>query len=395
MEESIVFIVAATTGRGDPPSNMRVFWDRIMDAELPEDALEHLHFSIFGLGDSSYENYNCIARALHKRFNGLGAQEFVARGLGDDQEIGGYLKSWNLWLDSIISKCLNIFHSKNLSQQFPLMISLLSKWNQPNLFEGLIQNPFYSEMQNLVQNKTQPDIPKIIQKCENFQAFQLSKTQEIDLFSWKKCDYIPIKVLSNKLMTAEDHFQKVYHLQLQLTNSTGTDSSSFFEIFSKLQTSFNPGDCLQIIYKNSIEDAKKLIKYFPDEAETPFFFRSFKSHKHFLHESISPDQGQTLSHLLVNYFDINKPLDFDSIKKLGQYTELEEIYQEKLEEMDYEEYIDYVVREKRNLSEILFDFRVKKLDPAFLFNSLHVLRPREYSVAGLAYKKETNSFGKF
>lgn len=56
-----VFVVS-TTGDGVAPSNMRTFWNYIRQRSLPAHKLRHVHFAIFGLGDSSYEHYNAAAR---------------------------------------------------------------------------------------------------------------------------------------------------------------------------------------------------------------------------------------------------------------------------------------------------------------------------------------------
>ncbi len=53
---------------------------------------------------------------------------------------------------------------------------------------------------------------------------------------------------------------------------------------------------------------------------------------------------------------MNAP-SYDFIKKLSHYTE--NIYQEKLLEMSFEEYLEYVIDYKRSLLEVLFDFQIK------------------------------------
>jgi sulfite reductase alpha subunit-like flavoprotein len=56
-----VFIVS-TTGDGDPPMNMKHFWNFLLRRSLPRDALKGVKAAVFGLGDSSYEKYNAAAR---------------------------------------------------------------------------------------------------------------------------------------------------------------------------------------------------------------------------------------------------------------------------------------------------------------------------------------------
>jgi len=105
--EKLAVFVAATTGDGDAPDNMKVrcvahvltcgnicdrhghpaqgFWRFLLQRNLPKTALDKLAFSVFGLGDSGYAKFNATARKLQQRLLQLGASEFCSRGLGDDQ----------------------------------------------------------------------------------------------------------------------------------------------------------------------------------------------------------------------------------------------------------------------------------------------------------------------
>jgi sulfite reductase alpha subunit-like flavoprotein len=50
------------------PSNSRTFWKKLLRKKLPSSYLEHVHFALFGLGDSSY------AKCVDKRFQAISAQ---------------------------------------------------------------------------------------------------------------------------------------------------------------------------------------------------------------------------------------------------------------------------------------------------------------------------------
>ena len=59
----VVFIVA-TTGDGDPPATMIKSWKFLLRRDLPQGSLSALKFSVFGLGDSTYEKFNAMAKKL-------------------------------------------------------------------------------------------------------------------------------------------------------------------------------------------------------------------------------------------------------------------------------------------------------------------------------------------
>ncbi|KAL5974498.1 multidrug-resistance type transporter [Asimina triloba] len=88
-EETVIFIVS-TTGQGDTPDSMKVFWRFLLQRNLSRQWLEGLHYAVFGLGDSGYQKYNFAAKKLDKRLADLGASPIIERGLGDDQHPSGY-----------------------------------------------------------------------------------------------------------------------------------------------------------------------------------------------------------------------------------------------------------------------------------------------------------------
>jgi len=56
----------STTGQGDLPANSRAFWKKLLRKKLPPTYLKQVDFAIFGLGDSSYPQYDvaCISQAV-------------------------------------------------------------------------------------------------------------------------------------------------------------------------------------------------------------------------------------------------------------------------------------------------------------------------------------------
>lgn len=60
-EETVIFIVS-TTGDGETPTNMSISWKFLLQKSLSSTFLQNTKFAIFGLGDSSYDKYNAVAR---------------------------------------------------------------------------------------------------------------------------------------------------------------------------------------------------------------------------------------------------------------------------------------------------------------------------------------------
>jgi NADPH-ferrihemoprotein reductase len=78
-----VFLVA-TYGEGDPTDNAAKFYEWLNSDGLESDFLANVDFSVFGLGNTQYENYNKIGRGVNAGMEKLGATRVVEYGEGDD-----------------------------------------------------------------------------------------------------------------------------------------------------------------------------------------------------------------------------------------------------------------------------------------------------------------------
>jgi sulfite reductase alpha subunit-like flavoprotein len=99
-DERLVVFVIATTGEGEAPDNMKKSWRFLRRQDLPRKSLADVEFAVFGMGDSSYEKFNAIARMMNSRLQQLGAKELVTRGLGDDQSEYGFMTDLDPWLQT-------------------------------------------------------------------------------------------------------------------------------------------------------------------------------------------------------------------------------------------------------------------------------------------------------
>jgi sulfite reductase alpha subunit-like flavoprotein len=135
---SLVVFVVSTTGQGEPPSNMCKFWKAVMKKGLPVGLFSNMNYTVFGLGDSSYENYNVIARKLFIRLKQLGATPICDKGLGDDLHDFGYEAEYHPW-------CQTLWQS--LQKFFPLL-------NQMEYISGLLPPMYdikFTENENYVE----------------------------------------------------------------------------------------------------------------------------------------------------------------------------------------------------------------------------------------------------
>jgi sulfite reductase alpha subunit-like flavoprotein len=87
---------------------MMNFWKFLLRKSLPSDSLTKLNFGVLGLGDSSYQKFNFVAKRLHKRLVQLGANPIQNVGLCDDQHDLGLGAVLFPWLDGFWKKTIEI-----------------------------------------------------------------------------------------------------------------------------------------------------------------------------------------------------------------------------------------------------------------------------------------------
>ncbi|XP_027079113.2 NADPH-dependent diflavin oxidoreductase 1-like isoform X2 [Coffea arabica] len=130
-EETVIFVVS-TTGQGDVPDSMKGFWRFLLQRSLSKEWLKGVDYGVFGLGDSSYQKYNFVAKKLDKRLLDLGARSLIERGLGDDQHPSGYEGALDPWMSKLWKTLYN--KAPNLFPNDPNTATLNGTWvDQPKI----------------------------------------------------------------------------------------------------------------------------------------------------------------------------------------------------------------------------------------------------------------------
>ncbi|GMM38917.1 NAPDH-dependent diflavin reductase [Saccharomycopsis crataegensis] len=357
LETKIIIFVASTFGNGDNPKNTKKFWRFLLQRKLPRNEfLDHIEFSTFGLGDSSYPRYNFFIRKLHSRLRQLGAKEISPRGEGDEQSPEGVEAFYKEWEDSLIN---------NIITKYP-MISKTPKMN-----EDYIAPPKYRVEVETNRPKRKTDVN--IQDVSNTRFIGPSNDDEEIRLGEVQC---------NDRLTSEDHFQDVRHFTIKDINGA---------------IQYNSGDIISLYPSNSVDDVNQLLESQGWEEIADYKIKiSQDTEEYKLNIEGGLVQPLTLRSLITHHLDIMsipRRSFFMSIYKFAS----DEREREKLQEFSQLEFTEdlynYADRPRRSILETVTEFFSLKIPVAHVLDIFPILRPRLFSIASaLSSFPESNSF---
>jgi len=341
--EPLVVYVVSTTGQGEEPDNMKKTWRFLLRKSLPLNSLSGQRHAVLGLGDSSYTKFNHVAKKLSKRLVQLGGSELLGPGLGDDQH--------DLGPDFVIDSWLEQFWELAL-QLYPLPPGLepIGKQVKPP--------PKY--------NLEWIDQPGPIHS--NGTAYADSEYNQGNPFN--------STVISCSRQTPVNHFQDVRLVSLDISESS---------------LKYNPGDVALVQPSNLEENVDLFFSLFPDlDPEAWFTLSSSDPNTPLPPTSILP-QPCTVRRAVQTYFDIQSIPRRHFFELLVHFT-TDETEKEKFVEFDtaegQQELYEYCNRPRRNILEVLYDFRFTTPNIPFnyLFNLIPAIKPRAFSICSSQLK---------
>ncbi|XP_022327985.2 NADPH-dependent diflavin oxidoreductase 1-like [Crassostrea virginica] len=337
LHEELVLFVCATTGQGDPPDNMKVFWKFIMRKNLPNNSLTKMKFAVLGLGDSSYQKFNFIAKKLYKRLLQLGAHCLQSVGLADDQHDLGADAVIYPWMKSLWEGVLRLYPLPPGQEIIPADVK------PPPRFKVAF-NPAEDRV-----NTVPTSVSNGISQYTGDHPFHAS-------------------LISNERLTSDDHWQDVRLIRLDIEGSG---------------IKYNPGDVVMIQPQNSEDSVTEFIMLMKLDPQKRFTLQ--QNDPNIPLPSLLP-QPCSVRHLVQHYLDINSVprRSFFEFMALFSTNELEK---EKLQEFctpeGQEELYSYCNRVKRSILEVLQDFphTSSVLPFEYFFDVIPQLQPRAFSIA--------------
>ncbi|THH00704.1 hypothetical protein EW145_g7039 [Phellinidium pouzarii] len=334
VHETLVVFVVSTAGSGQEPRPMTAMWNMLLRADLPTDIFEDLDFAVFGLGDTAYEKYCWAAKKLSRRLQSLGAREICVRGEGDEQHSLGIVGALDAWT--------------------PLVFGALEEQAPPPLgatFEDV--------------NALPP--PRITIASSSGTVSTATESSYLK----QPNGYHHVTVRCNDRMTAQDWYQDVRHIELDLEEDI----------------SYAPGDVAiihPILPVATVESFLQSVGW-SDIADEEFHFsQTYGS----LPVPDAIPRRTTLRRLFTNYLDI-ECVPRRSFFRLLRHFARDDLESEKLAEFcspegGADEIYDYVTRVRRTTREVLAEFRSVQIPKEYIFDLFQLLRPRQFSIASSA-----------
>ncbi|RFU80098.1 nadph-cytochrome p450 reductase [Trichoderma arundinaceum] len=160
--DKVAIFVLATYGEGEPTDNAVDFYNAITDqantfSDSRNPPLGNFQYAIFGLGNSTYEHYNLIARSVNKALEYFGAQKLAEIGEGNDGT-GTMEEDFLVWKDGMWAALSKRFNLKQRAAVYNPIYSVITEdtltdesrevyVGEPNKMhlEGTVSSPFNAQ----------------------------------------------------------------------------------------------------------------------------------------------------------------------------------------------------------------------------------------------------------
>jgi len=108
-----VILITSTSGDGEFPPNALEFWDRLSKATPESLSLKDMNYTVYGLGDSSYEKYCIAASLINEKIQELGGNCFYPFSTLDSQSEKDPEIQVRMWIGDVLNKLILLQQEQN------------------------------------------------------------------------------------------------------------------------------------------------------------------------------------------------------------------------------------------------------------------------------------------
>lgn len=360
------------------------------NARLKPGCLGQVRFASFGLGDSSYPQFNWAHRKLYNRLRHLGAVPFTERGESDEQHPEGIEGCFIPWAATLKQSLLDLC-------PLPDGLSALSddeflepKWSfclhkelddESTKSSGSTVNSFSGQHHKNTATSSNGIPAANDLSSADPEAKKTPATSVTAQDTMKGRTMIPVTLTANTRMTPEAHWQDV----------------RLFDFVTQ-PVQYEAGDVLTIFPKNDKSDVDLILSLmgWQSVADLPAGFKPMRSiaDGEYYPPSPGPTGPTTLRWLLTDQLDINAIPRRSFLTQIAQFT-TDELQRERLLEFTKPEYVDelydYTTRPRRSIIEVLQEFDTVKIPLKWVTTVFPCIRGRQFSIASGGDLKTTKS----
>lgn len=334
-KHSLVVFCVATYGEGEPPENALAFHTWLMEEERLSSLMNGSKYSVFGLGDKTYDFFNKMGKVVDQRMSELGAERLHERGEGDaNANIEENFLKWKkqFWINARSAMGLGEKKAMKMERK--------------------------TELKVFAEDDVSGDVSHISRWKPLEANAKLPKTFDI------RHTYLADIVVNRELHTKESD-RSCRHIEIALpptlTYEAG-DHLAMFPLNSRATTE-------ALIARLPNADANAVLAlYSKEDASTPLFGPC------------------TLFAALQGYYDILAPLRKPMLTMLAEYTtnadekaRLTSLASDDPEQQD--DYNTFILHASRTLAEVLAEFPNTRPPLDHILELLPRLQPRYYSIS--------------
>lgn len=372
----IIIMFVSTTGDAEHCDNIKDTWGKLLQKSVPRDQFQNVQFAMFCLGDRAYgpTAFCAAGRKLAARMVQLGAKPFCDLGYGDDgTPNGGVFNDLDVWLENIFLD--RMFGKRDAAEGGGGSLG----------FGQLPQTPYYVNIADINHvNDTDKEwqrkqyevhygkffassCPATSYHYSDDDGRRIRGSEDLPL-SEDPLFGRPLKasVVSNDRITSKDWVQDTRHIRLHVATSITSNSDPQNDA---RMLPYKAGDIATVVPSNPKATVVRFLSCLPATlqvlADKPLEISTHITSSTQYSTSFTPwPKHATLRGILTYCADIgslperedlralsyycnpNHPVGLDQRKKLISLSETS----------DAALYGDYILREKRNWADILFDF---------------------------------------
>ncbi|CZU00198.1 hypothetical protein C923_05619 [Plasmodium falciparum UGT5.1] len=376
-----IVIIVSTTGYGCCPHNMSQFWLALHNNNLI--FYDNMKFHLFGLGDSSYDNYNQVAKKLKKKLKSLNAN-IVNYSLGNYQHPSMHFSNFNIWKNNLYTFLKKNYYNFDINTDAPLLYDVIICEDNKN--ENHVNSENFNKKKKNIYDKThKEDNTNIINNNNNNNMNNMNnmnkmkntsfllknvETFNIDDHFCKLLNYNKFVVTKNERCTNINYERDVRYMNLITTDECSNicglikvhpflDINKTKELLKLLKINYN--DYIVIIPNKNLNNKESI--YLP------------------INKKIK------VLDLFIYFLDLNKIVTPFFFTYLTTRT-CSEIHRNKFykiaDTINISDYFSYVYQDKRSYFDIMFDFyNYINIDINFLINTLPNIQDRSYSILNI------------